>query len=74
MESLCEAVTDVLNRGAGLCLLAGHNSIGAGREIEKFADLTGASLITTPRGKSAINPYHPRACGCVRHGRTPFGP
>jgi acetolactate synthase-1/2/3 large subunit len=63
MERLCEEVTSVLNRGAGLCLLAGHHSIGAGREMEKFAELTGAALITTPRGKSAINPYHPRARG-----------
>lgn len=63
VENLCEAVTDVLNRGGGLCVLAGHGSIGAGREIEKFADLTGATLLTTPRGKSAINPYHPQARG-----------
>jgi len=63
VTSLCEEVTGALNRGAKLCLLAGHNSIGAGREIERFAELTGASLLTTPRGKSAINPYHPRARG-----------
>lgn len=63
VERLCEEITGVLNRGAKLCLLAGHNSIGAGRHIERFAELTGATLITTPRGKSAINPYHPQARG-----------
>lgn len=62
-QALYDEVVAVLKGGGKLCLLAGHNSIGAGRELERFADLTGATLMTTPRGKAAIDPYHALARG-----------
>jgi acetolactate synthase-1/2/3 large subunit len=62
-ESLCDEVVAVMECGGRICLLAGHSSVGAGPEMERFAELTGATLITTPRGKAAINPYHPMARG-----------
>lgn len=63
LESLCGEITTVLQRGGKLCLLAGHNSAGAGPDMERFAELTGATLITTPRGKAVLDPYHPQARG-----------
>lgn len=63
LDQLCEEIFGVMKGGGRLCLLAGHHAIGAGRELEKFADLTGASLITTPRGKAAIDPHHALARG-----------
>lgn len=63
LERLGDEIVAVLERGARLCLLAGHQSVGAGRDLERFADLTGAALLTTPRGKAAVDPYHPLARG-----------
>lgn len=63
LERLVEEITTVLGDAGGIVLLAGANAIGAGESITRFAELTGAKLITTPRGKSAIDPYHPLARG-----------
>lgn len=62
-DRLYEEITGVLKRSGKICLLAGYNSIEGGHELERFADLTGATLLTSPRGKGAINPYHPLARG-----------
>jgi acetolactate synthase-1/2/3 large subunit len=70
LHRLHAEVTTVLSRGGRIALLAGHNCIGAGKEITRFAELTSAELVTTPRGKSAINPYHPLSrgvFGCAGH-------
>jgi len=70
LHRLHTEVTTVLSRGGKIALLAGHNCIGAGEEITRFAELTSAELVTTPRGKSAINPYHPLSrgvFGCAGH-------
>ena len=70
LDRLWEEVIDTLQRGKRIVLLAGHNCRGAGREITRFAELTGSALITTPRGKPAVNPYHPLArgvFGCSGH-------
>ncbi len=67
---LGEEVADVLGRGGKIVLLVGHGCAGAGEEITRFAELTGAAIVTTPRGKSVINPYHPLArgvFGCSGH-------
>lgn len=63
LENLCAEISATLGRGAGLCVLVGHGAADAGHDIERFAELTGATLITTPRGKSVINPYHGQARG-----------
>ena len=70
LERLSEEVISVLRRGGRICLLIGYNGAGAGEEITRFAELTGASIVTTPRGKPVINPYHPLAhgvFGCSGH-------
>lgn len=70
LERLVEDVLSVVNRGGKIALLVGHNGIGFGNEITRFAELVGAEIVTTPRGKAAINPYHPLArgvFGCAGH-------
>ena len=63
LERLCEEVTAVLGRQGKMLLLVGHSCPGAGKEITRFAELTGAAIITTPRGKPVIDPYHPLSAG-----------
>ncbi|HEX2770292.1 MAG TPA: thiamine pyrophosphate-binding protein [Geobacteraceae bacterium] len=70
LELLCAEVTEVLGRHGKILLLVGHNGAGAGEEITRFAELAGAAIVTTPRGKPVINPYHPLArgvFGCSGH-------
>lgn len=59
LENLCQKLVDVLGRKRRVVLLIGHDCGDASREIVKFAELTGATIVTTQRGKSWINPYHP---------------
>lgn len=69
-EQLLEEITAVQLRGGKITILAGHNCRGAGEEIIRFAESLAAEIITTPRGKSAINPYHPLSrgvFGCAGH-------
>ena len=63
LERLWEEVTEVLGRHGRIVLLVGHSCLGAGKEITRFAELAGAAIITTPRGKPVINPYHPLSAG-----------
>ncbi|HEX9079507.1 MAG TPA: thiamine pyrophosphate-binding protein [Desulfuromonadaceae bacterium] len=56
-------IGEVRSRGGRIALLVGHHGVGAGREITRFAELTEAKIATTPRGKAAIDPYHPLAAG-----------
>jgi len=63
LQRLEETISDVLRRGGRIALLVGHNGAGAGREITRFAELAGAKIATTPRGKPVIDPYHPLAAG-----------
>jgi acetolactate synthase-1/2/3 large subunit len=63
LERLVEEIAAVRGASGRIVLLVGQNAIGAGGEIIRFAELAGAEIITTPRGKSAINPYHPLARG-----------
>ncbi len=70
LERLGEEVLPVVKGGGKVVLLVGRNGIGAGSEITRFAELVGAEIVTTPRGKTAINPYHPLArgvFGCAGH-------
>ncbi len=70
LERLFEEVTAVLCRHGRIAILVGHNGAGAGKEITRFAELTGGAMVTTPRGKPVINPYHPLArgvFGCSGH-------
>lgn len=59
-----------IGRKGRIVVLAGHNAAGSGPELTRFAELTAAEIITTPRGKPVINPYHPQArgvFGCSGH-------
>jgi acetolactate synthase-1/2/3 large subunit len=70
LERLGEEVLAVVKGGGKVVMLVGRNGIGAGSEITRFAELVGAEIVTTPRGKTAINPYHPLArgvFGCAGH-------
>jgi len=62
-EKLCQEVLETLSRGRRVVLLIGHDCAGATNEIVKFAELINAPILTTPRGKSQINPYHPLSRG-----------
>lgn len=70
LERLLGEITAVQQRGGKIAILAGHNCRGAGAEITRFAEAIAAEIVTTPRGKSAINPYHPLTrgvFGCAGH-------
>jgi acetolactate synthase I/II/III large subunit len=63
MEKLCHELHRLLSRNQRVALLIGHDCAGATEEITKFAELINASIVTTPRGKPWINPYHRLARG-----------
>jgi acetolactate synthase-1/2/3 large subunit len=63
LETLCKELHQVLNQNRQVVLVIGHDCAGAAQEIIKFAELIGAPMVTTPRGKPWINPYHPLARG-----------
>jgi acetolactate synthase I/II/III large subunit len=70
LKKLTKEMFAVLRRAGKIILLVGQNGIGAGQQITRFAELIGAEIVTTPRGKPAINPYHPLArgvFGCSGH-------
>jgi acetolactate synthase-1/2/3 large subunit len=59
LDKLFQELCDVLNQDRQVVLLVGHDCGGANQDIMKVAELIGAPIITTQRGKSWINPYHP---------------
>ncbi|RKZ81296.1 MAG: thiamine pyrophosphate-binding protein [Candidatus Parabeggiatoa sp. nov. 1] len=63
LETLCQDLSQVLSQNRKVVLLIGHDCRDATPEIMTFAELIGAPIITTQRGKSWINPYHPLARG-----------
>jgi acetolactate synthase-1/2/3 large subunit len=63
LKKLFQDLYDVLSQNRQVVLLIGHDCAGATQEIIKFAELIGAPILTTQRGKSWINPYHPLARG-----------
>ncbi|HUV02959.1 MAG TPA: thiamine pyrophosphate-binding protein [Desulfobacteria bacterium] len=63
LEKLCQDLYNVLSQNRQVVLLIGHDCADATEEIIKFAELIGAPILTTQRGKSWINPYHPLARG-----------
>ncbi len=63
LETLCQELYNVLNQNRQVVLFIGHDCAGASQEIIQFAELIGAPIVTTQRGKSWINPYHPLARG-----------
>jgi len=59
LEKLSQKLHDVLSQNLQVVLLIGHGCGGATDDILKFAELIDAPIVSTPRGKSWINPYHP---------------
>lgn len=63
LEKLCDEIYGALIQNRKIVLLIGHACAGATDEITRFAELTDSPIVTTQRGKSRINPYHPLARG-----------
>jgi acetolactate synthase I/II/III large subunit len=63
VEKLSQELFTALNQNQKVVLLIGHDCKGASEDIIKFAELINTLIITTQRGKSHINPYHPLARG-----------
>lgn len=63
LEKLCQDLDTAVRQGRRVALLIGHDCAGATDEIVAFAERLHASIVTTPLGKSRINPYHPLARG-----------
>lgn len=59
LEKLCQQVYQTLSQNRQVVLLIGHDCRESAAEIVKFAELINAPIVTTQRGKSSINPYHP---------------
>jgi acetolactate synthase-1/2/3 large subunit len=59
LEKLKHRLRKVLSQNLQVVLLIGQGCGGASDEILKFAELINAHIITTPRGKPWVDPYHP---------------
>jgi acetolactate synthase-1/2/3 large subunit len=63
MESLWQEVETVLQTGKKIVVHVGHQCGGATSALMTFAELVNANVITTQRGKTWVDPYHPLARG-----------
>jgi acetolactate synthase-1/2/3 large subunit len=63
LEKLSQKLHDVLSQNLQVVLLIGHGCGGATDDIMEFAELIGAPMVTTPRGKPWVDPYHPLCHG-----------
>ncbi|MCP4349100.1 MAG: thiamine pyrophosphate-binding protein [Desulfobacterales bacterium] len=63
MEGLWQAVADVLKRNRGIAVFVGHECEGAGQEIMRFAEMINAPVVTSLRGKSRVDAWHPLNLG-----------
>ncbi len=59
LDKLCQELYNVLSQNRQVVLLIGNDCGEATQEIMKFAELISATIVTTQRGKSWVNPYHP---------------
>ena len=62
-EALWQALYTTLRQGQRLVVHVGHACGGATAVIMTFAELVNATVITTQRGKSWVDPYHPLVRG-----------
>ena len=63
LERLSKELENVLKKKQRVVVIVGHDCGGASEEIIRFAEIFDAQIVTTQRGKSWINPYHPLARG-----------
>lgn len=62
-HALLNAVEATRVKGRGITIFVGEDCGEASTEILQFADLVGASIVTSPAGKRWIDAGHPRYCG-----------
>lgn len=63
VEKLYQLIIATLQQKQQVVLLIGHDCKGANQELQAFAEMVNAPIITTQRGKAWANPYHPLARG-----------
>jgi acetolactate synthase-1/2/3 large subunit len=63
LERLSGKLEDILREKRRVVVIVGHDCGGASEEIVRFAEIFNAQIVTTQRGKSWIDPYHPLARG-----------
>jgi len=63
LAELTDRLNNILKKGRRITILVGHECAGAAKAIMAFAELVGANIVTTQRGKTRINPYHPLVRG-----------
>ncbi|MDE3088021.1 MAG: thiamine pyrophosphate-binding protein [Chloroflexota bacterium] len=63
MDALWQDIRTVLRDGKKIVIHVGHQCAGATAAIMTFAELVNAAVITSQRGKTWVDPYHPLARG-----------
>ena len=63
LERLSGELENMLRENQRVVVMVGHDCGGASEEIVRFAEIFNAHIVTTQRGKSWIDPYHPLARG-----------
>ena len=63
LERLSGELEEMLRENRRVVVMVGHDCGGASEEIVRFAEIFDAQIVTTQRGKSWIDPYHPLARG-----------
>ncbi len=63
LERLSGELENMLRENRRVVVMVGHDCGGASEEIVRFAEIFDAHIVTTQRGKSWIDPYHPLARG-----------
>ncbi len=63
LDELTGLLDNTLKQRRRITILVGHDCAGATEAIMAFADYVNASVITTQRGKTWADPFHPRVKG-----------
>ncbi|MCB0063657.1 MAG: thiamine pyrophosphate-binding protein [Caldilineaceae bacterium] len=63
VDQLWQFVCATMEQGRRMVIWVGHECAGASTSIMQFAERTGSRVITTQRGKSWVDPYHPLSAG-----------
>ncbi|WP_353258381.1 thiamine pyrophosphate-binding protein [Prochlorothrix hollandica] len=63
LDKLWERLQTVLGAGQKVVIYVGHECGPVREELAAFATLIDAALITTQRGKTWVDPYHPQSRG-----------
>lgn len=63
VEELWQVIRDVLKQGRKIALFIGYECAGAVSKMMQFAELLHAPIVTSWRGKSRVDSYHPLVRG-----------